>query len=428
MKRDMEDLLSTCLDDLEQGDTVQAILSRYPEQSEELRPFLETAAQISQLASQPTVAAQQNSQALFLAQAAALSSPQAAPIPLWVTLRRLLVPVASLAVVLLFLGFGLISTSTTALPGDNLYPIKRSIENLRMMRASDSEQILDLSSQFQQERLREISMLLLSGREADVIFEGQIEAIDAASWVVEGLTVQINSGTIIDGSPQVGEIARVDGYTSAGSLYANQISVITGRPDPDVIPLPTVPPTETPTEEPTAKPTETPVKATPTEPVEVPVTEPVEVTPTSTPSPTPTATLEVAPTETPPPPPTATAVTLPPTSPPDDNDNDGDGGSGDQNDNGDDGSNDNGDDNSNDNGDDNDNDSDDNSNDNGDDNSNDNGDDDNSNDNGDDNDNDGDDDNSNDNGNDNDGNEDNSNDNGNDNDNDGDDHEENISS
>ena len=373
----MDSLLSKCFDDLEQGITVEEILSRYPDDREELRPFLETASQITQLASQPTIASQQNSQALFLAQAAELRSPQAVPLPIWYSLRRLFLPTVSLVAVLLFLGFALISSSAAALPGDGLYPVKRTIENLRMMRISDPEQILDLSTQFQQERLREISMLLRSGREADVLFEGQIEAIGVTSWMISGLTVQINSSTVIDGSPQVGELARVDGYTSGGSLFAGQISVITGRPDPEE----TLPPTITPT----VPPSQTPTATIEVRPVEV-LVEPVEASATPTSTKTPTATATPSPTQTATPPPTATTppTAVPPTSPPPDNDNSDDGagendngdtGLGNQNDNGDDNSNDNGDDNSNDNGDDNSNDNgDDNSNDNGDENSNDNGD------------------------------------------------------
>ena len=74
-------------------------------QAAELRPYLETAAQLSGLASQPTIAAQQQSQAGFLAAAAALKNPQSAPMPIWFTLRRLLMPLASLAVILFLSAF-----------------------------------------------------------------------------------------------------------------------------------------------------------------------------------------------------------------------------------------------------------------------------------------------------------------------------------
>jgi hypothetical protein len=266
MNRDMEKNLSACLDNLEKGDSVDAILAGYPEEAAELRPYLETAAQMSQLASLPTIADQQQSQATFLAEAAALRSPQSSPMPIWFTLRRLMMPLASLAVILFLLGFTLVTMSAAALPGDGLYSVKLGIEEFRLMRASDPEQILILAEQFQQERLREVEVLLRAGRTADVLFEGEIEAIDLATWIIAGLPVQIDSGTIIDGTPQVGELARVDGRTVDGQLFAGHIIILTGTPGPEEIPLPALIPPLEPTETPQPSPTPTPT-ATQTPPI-----------------------------------------------------------------------------------------------------------------------------------------------------------------
>jgi hypothetical protein len=392
MNREMENLLSTCLDQLEQGDSIEEIVARYPQQSAEIRPFLETAAQIAQLAAQPTIANQQQSRSRFLDEAAAMRAPQASSVPIWPGWRRLFMPVASLAVVLLLLGVSLFNVSASALPGDSLYPLKRTIEDWRLMRATDPQQIMELAEQFRQERLNEITLLLRDGREADVQFEGEIEALESANWIVSGLIVQINSETIIEGTPRVGETARIDGYTSAGSLFGRQISILTGRPDPE--------PEETPL------PTILPI-------VETPEATPVELVPT--PSSTPAAPL-----------PTATPATSAP-APPSAGDDDGDNNAGEENDNGDDGndnsddndddggSNDNDDDGSNDNDDDGSNDNDDGGNDDDESNDDDDGNDDNDDDGNDDNDDDSSDDN------DDDGNDDNDDDGNDDNDDDGND-------
>ena len=74
MNRDMEKNLIACLDNLEQGNSIDAALAGYPVEAAELRPYLETAGQISRLASLPTIAAQQQSQATFLAEAAKAES------------------------------------------------------------------------------------------------------------------------------------------------------------------------------------------------------------------------------------------------------------------------------------------------------------------------------------------------------------------
>ena len=280
MNRDMEKKLIACLDDLEQGKSIDASLAGYPEEAVELRPYLETAGQMSRLASLPTIAAQQQSQATFLAEAAALASPQSAPVPIWFALRRLVMPLASLAVILLLLGFTLVSMSAAALPGDGLYSVKLGIEEFRLTRASDPEQILILGEQFQQERLREVEALLRAKRTADVLFEGEIEAIDMATWIIAGLPVQINNDTVIDGTPQIGELARVDGRTVDGRLFAVHIILLTGTPEPEEIPRPALIPALEPSETPQPS-------ATPT----------VTQTPTITPTPSPTAEIQVTPTD-----------------------------------------------------------------------------------------------------------------------------------
>jgi len=338
MNRDMEKNLIARLDDLEQGKSIDAALAGDSVEAAELRPYLETAGQMSRLASLPTIAAQQQSQAAFLAEAAALASPQSAPMPIWFTLRRLMMPLASLAAILFLLGFTLVTMSAAALPGDGLYTVKLGIEEFRLMRASDPEQILVLAEQFQKERLREVEALLRAGRTADVLFEGEIEAIDLTVWIIAGLPVQIDKDTVIDGTPQVGELARVDGRTIDGQLFAAHIILLTGTPDPEEIPLPalisTLEPAETP--QPSATPT-------------------VTQTPTVSPTPSPTAEIRATLVDasgdsaaiTPP-----ASVVDPPATADGSNDNDD---AGDENGGSDDGSNDNdaGDDNNNNNGDDN---------------------------------------------------------------------------
>ena len=186
-------------------------------------------------------------------------------------LRRILMPVASLAVVLIFLTVGLISVSASALPGDGLYNVKRTFEAFRLQVASDPEQILELSEQARQERLREIEALLRAGQAADVMFEGEIESIDDEAWIIAGLAVQLDKTTIIEGTPQVGELAMVNGRTVDGLLLAGKIIILTGAPEPKETPRPVIIPlvepqadsSATPTTSPTASPSPTPTATRP---------------------------------------------------------------------------------------------------------------------------------------------------------------------
>jgi len=360
-----ETVLQDCLDFMEQGESIEQILARYPELESELRPFLETAAQLTNLAPQPSLAAKQQSQQAFLAHAAGLKTTPIQPSP-WYRLRQLLLPLVSLAVVLILFVTTAVSVSTSAIPGDALYSVKRLVENVRLNQASNPETAMALIEQYRQERIREVQALLRTGRSAEVMFEGEIEAIQPEEWTVATINVLLVADTSIGGGkPQVGETARVNGRTENSMLIASLIEVLTGSaatPEPEPTPEPrqTIAPTITATATATAT----------AEPTEEPTVEPTP-TQTATATPQPTATITPLPTATPSPMPTA-----PPANDNDDDENDNsgndnDGGSNDnENDNGDENHNDNGDGDSNDNDNENDNSGDnDNGNDNDDDNS-----------------------------------------------------------
>jgi hypothetical protein len=72
MKVLQESILVDCLDRLETGATVAEILAEYPDQREELTPFLITAVALSAYIPPPPAAAQTEARQRFLAEAAAL--------------------------------------------------------------------------------------------------------------------------------------------------------------------------------------------------------------------------------------------------------------------------------------------------------------------------------------------------------------------
>jgi hypothetical protein len=339
-----ESVLQECLDLLAQGKPIEQIMGRYPEQEAALRPFLETAAQLTTLAPQPSLAAKQKSQKAFLAHAKNLKVTPVRP-SAWYRLRQILLPLASLALVLILFATTTVSISASAIPGDALYSVKRLVEDVRLNQARNPETAVALMGQFREERVREVQTLLRTRRSAEVTFVGEIETFQADQWTVAGITVDIEENTTIVGTPQQGELARVNGRTENGRLIATTIEVLTGSP-PNPQTDPTPQPMPSPTLQPTTEPTDEPTVTATVEPTNKP-------TATTTAEPTITATVEptdeptTIPTATAPPPPTATSSPVPTTPPSNDNDDEND-----NNDN--DGSNDN---------DDNDNDDDDNDND-----------------------------------------------------------------
>ena len=366
MKTSLERMLIECLDALEQGASLDRILARYPNDQEQLRPLLETAVRLSKLNVQPSLAAQARSRDAFLSEAAAQTETvNERPSP-WLNLRRILMPVASLVVILLIFGVGLLPLSAAALPGDALYGAKRLIENTQLTFTADPAGQAALNEQFKQNRIEEINALLSTDRAAAVAFEGTIEVIQPGAWTIAGLRTQITSSTrIVGGDPVIGQMAMVNGRTQSGMLVGTMISLAPTNNPPTATPTATPSSTATATPDPTdtiiptetASPTTTPTAtATPTT-TATPIEEP---DPTATIQPTASPTMQPLPTATP---------------TPGDDDNSNDNGD-------DDNSNDNANDNANDNDNNNDNDNDnsnDNSNDNANDNDNDN---DNSNDNG----------------------------------------------
>lgn len=329
-----ESTLLECMNLLEQGYSIEQILSRFPEQADELRPFLQTATQLTTIAPRPTLAAKAHSRQAFLNKAAQAQTAPARPSP-WLQLRRLLLPVASLALFLALFAVALVATSASALPGDLLYDVKRLVEDVRLSRTVDPDALIDLREELAQERLREVEALLRADREAEASFEGPIQALADESWTVAGIEVQLTSQTVVEGKPQLDETALVEGRTEDGQLFASRLVVLTGQPEDEAPETPVATPEPEPTE--TAVPTETPLPTltkttTPTEEPEAEATETLTPAPTTTPSPT--ATI-IAPTNTPLP-----TATLTPTTMPGDDDNDNDDNGGNDNDNDDDNNND----------------------------------------------------------------------------------------
>jgi hypothetical protein len=383
MSAPIEKHLIDCLAALDQGESLELILARYPvETTRQLQPMLETASKLSRLPLGHTLAAQISSRHAFLEEAALMRegknrqpSRTAAFLPRW------LPGLASMALVLFLLLAAFLYLPQRALPGDPLYGAKRATENVRLALTGSTSGRQRLEAQFRRERLREIESLLALGREADVAFSGRIEAIQPHAWQIAGFTLEITGATLIQGEPRLGYYAHVAGRTSQGRLIARTITVETvpERPlPPTPSPLPTAP-SLLPTPAANTPPPAPSATVTPQPSPSATATFQASPTTTRTPSPVPTAVLTESPwpTSTPPapiatpvppptwtpPPPTATAT------PGDNNDND--------NDNDNDNSNSNSNSNSNDNSNDNDNngDDDDDDDDDGDDNKNENGDD-----------------------------------------------------
>jgi uncharacterized membrane protein YgcG len=286
---EMEEIIIECLDALDQGEPIGKLLARYPNEAAELRPILETAAQLTVLNLQPTVEAQTKSRRVFLNQAQTLKAGNGVRWrrPFWQWLLR---PLAGIAVLIVAL-IGFVSITDKALPGDNIYGAKLFVEGVRLSLSGNGASTQELIRQM---RIREIEEMLRLGREGAVSYEGVVDEKMDNLWRIEGVLTDVAAAEI-QGDPYVNDVVTVAGWVANSRLVANTITLLEDNSQ-EPTPAPTAAETALPTETavPTMLPTET---ITPTsEPTDTPQPTP---SPTTTPTMTPTPTLTATPTTSP---------------------------------------------------------------------------------------------------------------------------------
>ena len=275
MDADFETKLIECLTALERHEPIEQILARYPAEAAQLRPILNTAAALAALRMQPSEATKIKSRQAFLNQAAA--ARQASQRRSMGLVQRLLTSLAAVALICIVLGAGAVAASGSALPGDRLYSLKRTVEDVRLSLTTDSTARAALNTQFERLRRAEASALLDAGRETAVEFNGAIESIQPQAWVISGLVVRLDTATTITGEPQIDRRAHVRGLTGPNGLRATAITIDTPASTPTVTPEPTPTPRPINTPRPTPEPTDRPEPRPTVEPTEQPTPEPVEI-------------------------------------------------------------------------------------------------------------------------------------------------------
>jgi len=237
-----------CLQALENGDELEAVLANYQELADELRPLLQcalTLQSIGRLAPTPSALALRASR-LQMLERYETTRPKlnwAAPFQRWST-------AIIGAVTLIFFvlsGYGIVQASALSVPGDTLYPIKRTAEQIRLWLSFDIHDQQSLKHEFEMERLEEIHSLNSQGRVAPIEFSGLIERLTDTGWQVAGITVTLSAATRVEGLPHIHAIAEVQGMLQAdGTVLAEtiQIEEVEEKPEPDNTAMPIVAPTQ----------------------------------------------------------------------------------------------------------------------------------------------------------------------------------------
>ncbi len=249
MDAELETQLIECLDALAQGQSIEQILARYPANAAQLRPLLTTAQALPALRMQPSEAAKMRSRQKFLAQADTLRRTPARRTAGF--FPRLIIGFAAATIVAVVLGTGAVAASSSALPGDPLYGVKRTVENIQLGTTASASARAALQQEFDQRRRDEANELLTVGRESEVEFTGPIKDLQPNAWIVDGLVVEVNANTTIIGTPQIDRLAEVKGITGPGGLRATAILIETPS-EGEATPTPSITSTPKATETPEA--------------------------------------------------------------------------------------------------------------------------------------------------------------------------------
>lgn len=164
MGRDFRSILDECLRELEIGQSLDAILARYPDEADQLRPLLLTAQNLKAMPiSRPRSHVQQAGWQRFLGEALALRrARQRRPaFGLW----RPLAAAASLILVLFILGGGAtVYAASRSLPDSPLYPLKLATEEARLWFVFDEDDRAGILLDQSETRMTEIRKLVGQGK------------------------------------------------------------------------------------------------------------------------------------------------------------------------------------------------------------------------------------------------------------------------
>jgi len=225
------EILEICLSEVEQGVDMDTVLLRYPDLADELRPIIATAQKSKAMSvPQPSSEVIQRNRIKLMEHAIAMRKAEAGLTRrrVWsVPLRRALVAIVVIA--LLFVsGTGLVRAASTTLPGDNLYPVKRTWENVLVLFTFDANRREALELEHENERLEELHELFAEGRSAEVDFAGYVTHRSGDEWRVSGISVFTSSQTRLpDEQVDVGAAVRVRGHVQNDmSILAERIELL----------------------------------------------------------------------------------------------------------------------------------------------------------------------------------------------------------
>lgn len=225
------DALESCLQELDKGVEIETALRRFPDLADELRPILKTAVKARHMSALgPSPETMRRGRARVMQFAAEARASKRAPAKRVIPAFSRLAISFALAAVFLLSGTGILSASASALPGENLYPVKRGWESVRLLLIFDKQARELLANEFENERLHEVNELLAEGRHETIQVAGVFIQMNGKSYV-SGLPIFLPANVSI---PENGAAVVLTGRTNAEGVV--EVATIELLPDGSVVP------------------------------------------------------------------------------------------------------------------------------------------------------------------------------------------------
>ncbi len=225
----LNDSLENCLKALAEGQSIDSVLAGYPDLAGELRPLLETARLLRHGKQLPVpTEIQRRARARLLQRASEMRATRLTPRKRMIPIFPRLAITLGLVGVLALTSTGLVSASSGSLPGEQLYPVKRTWEQVRLWLVSNPGSRELLESEYEQERLNEIDELLGRHQSAPIMFSGLVIKQQDGRWLVSGIPVSVTTSThlptsnVTDGAP----VVIVGTTRSDGVVEAQQVQLL----------------------------------------------------------------------------------------------------------------------------------------------------------------------------------------------------------
>ncbi|MEJ2264901.1 MAG: DUF5666 domain-containing protein [Anaerolineales bacterium] len=215
----------SCLEAMENGDSLDTCLERYPDLAGELRPLLETAQAARSIADDSIPnSAFHRSRSRILGKASQLRAQREPKQFIFGRVPRMAMVALALALIFFMSWRGVIETAR-ALPGDPFYSVKRSAQNIRIQIAPNPDTKRAIEVKYERQRVDEVMRLLRMGRITQVTFEGLLNERTSDRWIIEGIPVIVTPDTQIAGEIEEARVVEVTGKTqSDGVIEASQIN------------------------------------------------------------------------------------------------------------------------------------------------------------------------------------------------------------